>query len=291
MTLTATGTDTASDVAQRDFAANDALMLRALGISKTFTLHPQGGVQIPALHKVDLDVSRGECIVLVGPSGAGKSSLLRCLYGNYLASAGAIYVRGSALSATAAAVGVAAANRGVPADRSAPVDERTQDNHGTAVCTELTHASPHQVIALRRQTLGYVSQFLHVIPRVSTLSIVAEPLVLRGVGAREAEDRARTLLSRLMVPQRLWTLPPATFSGGEQQRVNIARGLIAEHPILLLDEPTASLDAENRDVVAELIVEARERGAAIVGIFHDEETRNKVATRRLELKPVLRAVA
>jgi alpha-D-ribose 1-methylphosphonate 5-triphosphate synthase subunit PhnL len=291
MTLTATGTDTASDVAQRDFAANDALMLRALGISKTFTLHPQGGVQIPALHKVDLDVSRGECIVLVGPSGAGKSSLLRCLYGNYLASAGAIYVRGSALSATAAAVAVAAANRGVPADRSAPVDERTQDNHGTAVCTELTHASPHQVIALRRQTLGYVSQFLHVIPRVSTLSIVAEPLVLRGVGAREAEDRARTLLSRLMVPQRLWTLPPATFSGGEQQRVNIARGLIAEHPILLLDEPTASLDAENRDVVAELIVEARERGAAIVGIFHDEETRNKVATRRLELKPVLRAVA
>jgi len=309
MTLTATGTDTLGDVAkrdvaqrdvaQRDFAANDALMLRALGISKTFTLHPQGGVQIPALHKVDLDVSRGECIVLVGPSGAGKSSLLRCLYGNYLASAGAIYVRGSALSTTAAAggatvgaaVGVAAANRGAPADRSAPVDERAQDGHGTAVCTELTHASPHQVIALRRQTLGYVSQFLHVIPRVSTLSIVAEPLVLRGVGAREAEDRARALLSRLMVPQRLWTLPPATFSGGEQQRVNIARGLIAEHPILLLDEPTASLDAENRDVVAELIVEARERGAAIVGIFHDEETRNKVATRRLELKPVLRAVA
>ncbi len=299
MTLTATGTDTLGNAgqremaqrAQRDFAANDALMLRALGVSKTFTLHPQGGVQIPALHKVDLDVSRGECIVLVGPSGAGKSSLLRCLYGNYLASAGAIYVRGSALSTTGAVVGAVAANRGAPADQSAPADERAQDGQGTAVCTELTHASPHQVIALRRQTLGYVSQFLHVIPRVSTLSIVAEPLVLRGVGAREAEDRARALLSRLMVPQRLWTLPPATFSGGEQQRVNIARGLIAEHPILLLDEPTASLDAENRDVVAELIVEARERGAAIVGIFHDEETRNKVATRRLELKPVLRAVA
>jgi len=311
MTPTATGTETLSDVelrdsarheiarrARHDFAANDALMLRALGISKTFTLHPQGGVQIPALHKVDLDVSRGECIVLVGPSGAGKSSLLRCLYGNYLASAGVIYVRGSTLSAVTAAaaapaaVGVAAANRGTPADRSdEPVDERTQDNHGTAVCTELTHASPHQVIALRRQTLGYVSQFLHVIPRVSTLSNVAEPLVLRGVGRRQAEGAARAVPARPEVPPRLWTLPPATFSGGEQQRVNIARGLIAEHPILLLDEPTASLDAENRDVVAELIVEARERGAAIVGIFHDEETRNKVATRRLELKPVLRAVA
>jgi alpha-D-ribose 1-methylphosphonate 5-triphosphate synthase subunit PhnL len=146
-------------------------------------------------------------------------------------------------------------------------------------------------MALRRQMLGYVSQFLHVIPRIATLALVAEPLVLRGVAAADAHARAADLLARLQVPRRLWTLPPATFSGGEQQRVNIARGLIAAHPILLLDEPTASLDAENRDVVAELIVDAREQGAAIVGIFHDEHTRNRVATRRLELKPVLRAAA
>jgi alpha-D-ribose 1-methylphosphonate 5-triphosphate synthase subunit PhnL len=124
-----------------------------------------------------------------------------------------------------------------------------------------------------------------VIPRVPTLTLVAEPLLLHGVAEDEAHARAAALLTRLNVPERLWSLAPATFSGGEQQRVNIARGLIAEHPLLLLDEPTASLDAQNRDAVAELIVDARERGAAIVGIFHDEETRNKVATRRVELRP------
>jgi alpha-D-ribose 1-methylphosphonate 5-triphosphate synthase subunit PhnL len=264
--------DTLQDAAARQaFDSDPALMVRARGISKTFTLHTQGGVEIPALHQVDLDLRQGECVVLVGPSGAGKSTLLRCLYGNYLASAGSIHVRNPAADATDA-TDVAAATAAQP-------------------CIALTGASPHSVVALRRHLLGYVSQFLHVIPRVSTLTIVAEPLLLRGVEAAEAEMRAGDLLARLNVPRRLWTLPPATFSGGEQQRVNIARGLIADHPVLLLDEPTASLDAENRAVVAELITEARKRGAAIAGIFHDEDTRAQVATRRLELQPVLRAVA
>jgi len=255
--------DAAQDAAARqEFAANHALMVRARGISKTFTLHTQGGVQIPALHHVDLDLRQGECVVLVGPSGAGKSTLLRCLYGNYLASAGTIHVRN-------------------------PATDEARDTPSLA----LSGASPHRVVALRRHLLGYVSQFLHVIPRVSTLAIVAEPLILRGVEAEEAQARASALLERLNVPRRLWALPPATFSGGEQQRVNIARGLIAEHPVLLLDEPTASLDAENRAVVAQLITDARLRGAAIAGIFHDEDTRSEVATRRLELQPVLRAVA
>ena len=261
--------DTLQDAAARQaFDSDPALMVRARGISKTFTLHTQGGVEIPALHQVDLDLRQGECVVLVGPSGAGKSTLLRCLYGNYLASGGAIHVRNPAADAT----DVAAATAAQP-------------------CIAFTGASPHSVVALRRHLLGYVSQFLHVIPRVSTLTIVAEPLLLRGVEAAEAEMRAGDLLARLNVPRRLWTLPPATFSGGEQQRVNIARGLIADHPVLLLDEPTSSLDAENRAVVAELITQARKRGAAIAGIFHDEDTRAQVATRRLELQPVLRAVA
>jgi alpha-D-ribose 1-methylphosphonate 5-triphosphate synthase subunit PhnL len=147
----------------------------------------------------------------------------------------------------------------------------------------LTDAEPHDIIRLRKSTLGYVSQFLRAIPRVSSLDLVAEPLVSRGVDEDEARERACVLLARLNVPRRLWSLAPATFSGGEQQRVNIARGLIAAHPVLLLDEPTASLDAQNRDVVADLIVEARERGAAIVGIFHDEDTRERVATRIVRL--------
>ncbi|SDH29299.1 alpha-D-ribose 1-methylphosphonate 5-triphosphate synthase subunit PhnL [Paraburkholderia steynii] len=240
---------------ETSFIDNDALMLRAVGIGKTFTLHGQGGVQIDALAGVSLDVKRGECVVLVGPSGAGKSTFLRCLYGNYLASTGTIAIR----------------------------DDAQETKH-----LSITGAEPRDVLHLRRGVVGYVSQFLRVIPRVSTLDLVAEPLVSRGVDENEAHARAAALLARLNVPERLWPLAPATFSGGEQQRVNIARGLIAGHPVLLLDEPTASLDAENREVVADLIVEARERGAAIVGIFHDEDTRAKVATRRLELTPPLR---
>jgi alpha-D-ribose 1-methylphosphonate 5-triphosphate synthase subunit PhnL len=244
-----------SRVSERAFIDNSALMLRAVDIRKTFTLHAQGGVQIDALAGVSLDVEQGECVVLVGPSGAGKSTLLRCLYGNYLASSGSIAIRSDADDAQQVAI---------------------------------TGAEPHDVLRLRRNVVGYVSQFLRVIPRVTTLTLVAEPLVSRGVVEDEARERAAALLARLNVPERLWSLAPATFSGGEQQRVNIARGLIAGHPLLLLDEPTASLDAENRDVVADLVIEARERGAAIVGIFHDEDTRAKVATRRLELQPPLR---
>ncbi|SAL74821.1 phosphonates transport ATP-binding protein PhnL [Caballeronia arvi] len=232
------------------FVANDALMLSARDIEKTFTLHQQGGTRIAALSGVSLDVERGECVVLAGASGAGKSTFLRCMYGNYLATRGSIAIR----------------------------DDSKASRH-----TVLTEAAPHDIIRLRNTTMGYVSQFLRAIPRVSSLDLVAEPLVSRGVNEDEAHERASALLERLNVPRRLWTLAPATFSGGEQQRVNIARGLIAAHPLLLLDEPTASLDAENRDVVADLIVEAREKGAAIVGIFHDEDTRARVATRIVRL--------
>nr|WP_322011465.1 phosphonate C-P lyase system protein PhnL [Paraburkholderia sp. J12] len=243
--------DAAKRGATRAFVERPALMLRAENVRKTFTLHGQGGIGIEALAGVSLDVERGECVVLVGPSGAGKSTLLRCLYGNYLASAGSIAIR----------------------DDDAPLQH-----------LEITGAEPHDVLRLRRNVVGYVSQFLRVIPRVTTRDLVAAPLVARGVAEDEALARAETLLARLNVPQRLWSLAPATFSGGEQQRVNIARGLIAQHRVLLLDEPTASLDAENRAVVSSLIVEARERGAAIVGVFHDEDTRERVATRRLPLE-------
>ena len=92
------------------------------------------------------------------------------------------------------------------------------------------------------------------------------------------------MLERLNIPQRLWTLAPATFSGGEQQRVNIARSFIAATPVMLLDEPTASLDAKNRDVVIELICEVREAGSALIGIFHDELVRERVASRRIEIQ-------
>jgi alpha-D-ribose 1-methylphosphonate 5-triphosphate synthase subunit PhnL len=223
--------------------------IRIRNLRKTFTLHNQGGVEIPVFDGIDLDVQSGECVVLHGPSGAGKSTLLRSLYANYRPQAGRVEMR-----------------------------------HDGAMI-DILAAEPRLVLEIRRRTLGYVSQFLRVIPRVPARDIVAEPLRALGVAADEAQARAAALLERLNIPERLWSLPPATFSGGEQQRVNIAHGFVAEKPILLLDEPTASLDAANRAVVLGLIDEALARGAAVVGIFHDAEVRERVATRVFELAP------
>lgn len=220
--------------------------IRVQGLSKKFVLHNQGGAELPVLEHVELEVAPGECVVLDGPSGAGKSTLLKCLYANYRADSGTIHVRDAGAE------------------------------------TELGSAAPRELLRLRRDTLGYVSQFLRAIPRVPALDIVAEPL-LDDAGedpekVREALRLAKNLLLRLRIPQRLWFVPPATFSGGEQQRINIARSFIKPRPVLLLDEPTASLDADNRVTVVSLINEARDRGAAIVGIFHDARVRDSVAT-------------
>ena len=223
--------------------------LRTEGLGKAFTLHLQGGTHIPVLGGVDLAVHAGECVALWGPSGAGKSTLMRCLYGNYGAGAGRIMLR-----------------------------------HGAGEI-DLVSADPRDVIAARRETLGYVSQFLRVIPRVATRDIVAEPMIARGVPREEALARATALLRRLNLPDRLHGLPPATFSGGEQQRVNLARGFAPGYPVLLLDEPTASLDAANRAIVIELMREAKAAGTAIIGIFHDAEVREAVADRLFEVLP------
>jgi alpha-D-ribose 1-methylphosphonate 5-triphosphate synthase subunit PhnL len=212
-------------------------------LHKTFTLHTQGGQELPVLRGVRLVVEPGECVALAEPSGSGKSTLLRCIYGNYRPQAGRIRVR-----------------------------------HGEGV-VEMVGAEPRTVLQVRRRSLGYVSQFLRTIPRVPTLAVVAEPLHALGVARAEATARAAALLTRLGIPERLWTLSPVTFSGGEQQRVNVARALIVGHPILLLDEPTASLDADSRARVVELLQAARARGVAMLGTFHDAEVRAAMGTR------------
>ncbi len=223
-------------------------VIEVRNLCKQFILHQQGGTRIEALRNVSFHVDAGECVALYGPSGSGKSTMLKALYGNYLPSSGSILVR---------------CPDGV---------------------TDIASASPREVSRLRRECISYVSQFLRVIPRVSTLDLVAEPLLAAGSSAETAYTRARTLLRRLNLPERLWNLAPATFSGGEQQRVNIARGFCRPTPILLLDEPTASLDAMNRKVVVELIHEACERGCAVVGIFHDDDTRKAVAGRLVTMR-------
>ena len=224
--------------------------MRAEGLGKSFTLHLQGGVTLPVLRGIDLVVGPGECVALSGPSGAGKSALMRCLYGNYGAEAGRILIRHAGME------------------------------------TDLVTADARLMRAIRRDTLGYVSQFLRVIPRVPALEIVAEPMIARGVPREAALARAEALLTRLNLPARLHQLPPATFSGGEQQRVNLARGFAPDYAVMLLDEPTASLDAANREVVIALITEAKARGAAIIGIFHDAEVRDRVADRLFDVSPL-----
>ena len=223
-------------------------VLMVAEVEKTFVMHLQGGQRLPVLTRLAFAVNAGECVALGGASGAGKSSVLKMVYGNYAVNRGSIVVRGPS-----GAVDVAA-------------------------------ASPRAVLAARRVAMGYVSQFLHCVPRVAALQIVAEPLIERGVTPAEARERAAALLTRLAIPEQLWSLPPATFSGGEQQRVNIARGFITELPLLLLDEPTASLDAGNRDVVTGLIREKLARGAAILGIFHDAAVRGVVADRVVDVE-------
>ncbi|NRB33505.1 MAG: phosphonate C-P lyase system protein PhnL [Rhodobacteraceae bacterium] len=218
-------------------------MIDLKDVSKTFTLHNQGSAVIEVISNVSFSVAAGECVALTGASGAGKSTLMRMIYGNYLTQSGAI--------------------------RIGDLDVVT--------------AQPRDIIALRREVLGYVSQFLRVVPRVPTLEVVADPLRALGVPAEDAHRRAMDLLTLLNIPEHLWTLSPTTFSGGEQQRVNIARGFAHSYPALLLDEPTASLDAANRDIVLQLIETAKARGAAIIGIFHDEAARARICDREIDV--------
>lgn len=222
-------------------------MLEIDDAAKAFTMHLQGGIELPVVAGVSFCVEAGECVVLAGPSGAGKSSILKMIFGNYRCDSGRIVARH---------------------------DDKLVD---------IATAAPREILALRRSTIGYVSQFLRAVPRVSSLDVVADPLLAVGVPRAEARERAGALLRRLNIAERLWALPPSTFSGGEQQRINIARGFLADLPILLLDEPTASLDAVNRAVVVELIAEKKAVGVAMVAICHDDDVRELIADRIVDV--------
>ncbi|MBT9314687.1 phosphonate C-P lyase system protein PhnL [Leptothoe spongobia] len=224
---------------------NTQALLQAEHLYKSFVLHHQGSVKLPVLADVSLTVNPGECVALQGPSGSGKSTFMRALYANYRIDSGSIWVK----------------------------------HQGGWV--DLPQIEAHQLIEVRQQTLGYVSQFLRVIPRVPAVEVAAEPLMELGVDADAAQTKVRDLFSRLNLPERLWALSPTTFSGGEKQRVNIARAFSVDYPILLLDEPTSALDAANRDVFMQLIEERKAQGCAMVGIFHDDEVRERVCDRVL----------
>ncbi|MEL7053548.1 MAG: phosphonate C-P lyase system protein PhnL [Cyanobacteria bacterium J06588_5] len=223
-------------------------LLHASELYKGFTLHNQGGICFPVLEGVSLTVQAGDCVALMGSSGSGKSTFMRSLYANYRIDKGEIWVK----------------HKG--------------DWFDLAAC------EPHEIIAIRRHTIGYVSQFLRVIPRVPAVDVAAEPLMMLGAEAELARDKVRSLFTRLNLPERLWSLSPTTFSGGEQQRVNIARAFAVDYPILLLDEPTSALDAANREVVMQLIQERKAQGCGLVGIFHDEHVKNRVCNQFLTFR-------
>lgn len=223
------------------------IMISARDISKTFVLHHQDSAELNVFNGLNFDAYAGSCLILSGQSGSGKSTLLRMMYGNYLSNSGALKVRKG------------------------------------DTWVDMVNAAPREVVALRKNNIGYVSQFLKTIPRVTTLNVVLQPALERGIDREKALMRAKDLLTRLNIPERLWNLAPSTFSGGEQQRVNIARGFMVDWPILLLDEPTASLDEKNRDVVLQLIEEAKKQGSAIIGIFHDAYVREKVGDRQFSV--------
>lgn len=222
-------------------------ILKVSNLDKSFTMHLQNGLHMPVMQSANFELHNGECVVLAGPSGIGKSTLLKLIYGNYAADVGDI--------------------------------ELLLDGK----YVNLVHADPRLILHVRRTKIGYVSQFLSAIPRVSALELVAEVARNWGHDEQTANDKASTMLDRLNIPERLWHLPPATFSGGEQQRVNIARGFMGEHEVLLLDEPTASLDAKNRFVVLDMIEEKKKQGTAMLGIFHDADTRQAVASREIDV--------
>src|SRR6202000_671160 len=222
-------------------------MIDITNAQKSFVMHLQGGIELPVVRGVSFQVNPGECVVLSGPSGAGKSSILKMIFGNYRCDSGRIGIR----------------------------------HQGSVI--DLATAEPRQVLSVRRSTIGYVSQFLRAVPRVPTIDVRAEPRIANGVARTEARERAGQLLRRLNIPDRLWPLPPSTFSGGEQQRVNIARGFISDLPILLLDEPTASLDAANRAVVVDMIDEKKSAAVAMVAIVHDDEIRHLIADRVVDV--------
>ncbi|MGP1384227.1 MAG: phosphonate C-P lyase system protein PhnL [Thainema sp.] len=223
-------------------------ILNAEHVCKSFVLHNQGGVRIPVLEGVSLTIQAGECVALQGPSGSGKSTFMRSLYANYRVDSGSIWVK----------------------------------HQGEWV--DLPQLQPHQLLEVRQHTIGYVSQFLRVIPRVPALEVAAEPLMDLGFEPDIAYDKIRGLFAQLNLPERLWHLSPTTFSGGEKQRVNIARAFSVNYPILLLDEPTSALDAANREVVMQLIEQRKAQGCAMVGIFHDDEVRNRVCNRVLTFR-------
>ena len=222
-------------------------MINVQNVSKTFILHQQNGVRLPVLQRASLTVNAGECVVLHGHSGSGKSTLLRSLYANYLPDEGQIQIK-----------------------------------HGDE-WVDLVTAPARKVVEIRKTTVGWVSQFLRVIPRISALEVVMQPLLDTGVPREACAAKAARLLTRLNVPERLWHLAPSTFSGGEQQRVSIARAIVTRPPLLVCDEPTGNLDPQTSRGIMDLLERINRTGTTVLVATHDREMVDNMRRRVIAL--------
>jgi len=223
-------------------------MLKLENLSKSFVVHTLAGKVINGCNQVSFDVRPGELLGLAGPSGSGKSSVLKCIYRTYIPTSGTVNYLSKEFG---------------------PVD--------------LAQASEHTIVRLRSREIGYVTQFLKVLPRVPAADVVAEPLLWRGVSLEEARKRSVDMLDRLRIPCSLFDACPGTFSGGEQQRVNVARAVIARPRLLLLDEPTASLDRHSVGIIVDILRDLKKEGCTMIGIFHDRNVMESVADRTYEM--------
>ena len=208
-------------------------VLSVQGLSKTFTLHILGGKRVDAIKEVSFDLASGQCIAVVGSSGAGKSTLLKCIYRTCVPTSGAIFYR---------------------------------DSKGAL--EDLVAANEHRMLQLRQEDIRYVTQFLKAQPRLPAVDVVASAHAVNG-DLEEVRADARAMLDYLGIRPELQSSYPTVFSGGEQQRVNVARALLRPRRLLLLDEPTSALDAENRERVLELLLASKHNGTAMVAIMHD----------------------
>lgn len=225
--------------------------LEVKNLNKTFTVHTRGSIEVKGFENINLSVKQGEFLSLYGPSGTGKSSILKTLFRTYTTTSGNIIFH--------------------------------KDNGSTI---DIANASESEILNLRKSEIGYVSQFLQILPRVSAVDVVSEQLIFKGESQEVARQKAKEMLDYLSIREELFDLSPLTFSGGEQQRVNIAKGIIAPKSLLLLDEPTASLDRTNTMKVVEKLKELKTQGVAMVGIFHDLEAMEIISDNIYKLERV-----
>lgn len=225
--------------------------LEVKNLNKTFTVHTRGSIEVKGFENINLSVKQGEFLSLYGPSGAGKSSILKTLFRTYTTTSGNIIFH--------------------------------KDNGSTI---DIANATESEILNLRKSEIGYVSQFLQILPRISAVDVVSEQLIFKGESQEVARQKAKEMLDYLSIREELFDLSPLTFSGGEQQRVNIAKGIIAPKSLLLLDEPTASLDRTNTMKVVEKLKELKTQGVAMVGIFHDLEAMEIISDNIYKLERV-----